>query len=138
MGKQNKQPDAEARIGIFWLVRDKLTFDCTPLSEAEAYGDHRGHPGSHISVWAQLQKLGTAPRESEYEEYPRGRAMYHPAFKEFTILADRCILDRNELIAQIKEDLHLPRGTKTGTDSHYRCFHCLYGKDDEDDDSDFE
>ena len=34
---------------------------------------------------------------------------------------------------QIKEALHLPKGTKMGTDLHYRCFKCLYGEGDEDD-----
>jgi hypothetical protein len=125
------------RLGIFWLVRDNLLFDSTPLSGAEAYGDHLGHPRSHIDMWEQFQRLGTAPRESEYEEYPRGRVMFHPSAEVYTILADCCILDRKDLIAQIKEEMHLPKGTKTGPDSHYRCFGCLYGSD-EDDDSDFE
>jgi hypothetical protein len=126
----------EPSVGIMWLVCAKLIFDATPLSEAETYGDHRGHPGSHIAVWAQLQKLGTAPPESEYEEYPRGRVMYHPASEEFTILADQCILSRIDLVEEIKSTLHLPRNTKTGTDPHYRCFTCLYGREVDDDDDD--
>ena len=121
------------RLGIFWLVRDNLLFDSTPLSEAEAYGDHQGHPRSHIKVWAQLQMLGTAPRESEYEEYPRGRVMFHPSAEVYTILADRCILDRKDLIAEIKETLHLPKGTKRGPDPHYQCFKCVHGEGNEDD-----
>ena len=119
----------EPSVGIMWLVGGKLIFDATPLSEAEMYGDHLTHPRSHIAVWAQLQKLGAAPLESEYEEYPRGRVMYHPALEEFTILADRCILSRKDLIAQIKKELQLPKNTKTGTDPHYRCFTCLYGRE---------
>jgi len=125
------------RLGIFWLVRDNLLFDTTSLSEAERYGDHLTHPRSHIKVWKQLQQLGTAPRESEYEEYPRGRVMFHPSAGVYTILADRCVLDRKDLIARIKEELHLPKSTKTVPDSHYRCFECLYGGE-EDDDTDTE
>jgi hypothetical protein len=49
------------------------------------------------------------PPECEYEEYPRGR-----------------------VIAQIKGALHLPAKTKVGSDPHYRCFACLYGKDEDD------
>lgn len=123
----------EPSLGIVWLVRGKLLFNSVPLSEAEAYDTHLNHPRSHIDVWAQLQKLGAAPRESEYEEYPRGRVTYHPAFKEFTILADRCILDRKDLIDQIKDELHLPNKVKLGADAHYRCYRCLYGRDDSDD-----
>ncbi len=129
MSKQKHQ----LRVGIFWLLRDKLLFDTTPLNEAEPYGDHLTHPGSHIDVWEQFQRLGQAPRESEYEEYPRGRVMYHPATDTFLLLADKCILDSKDLIAQIRNALHLPKNTKLGTDPHYRCFTCLYGSDDDDD-----
>lgn len=121
------------RLGIFWLVRDKLLFDSIPFSEAEAYGDHLGHPRSHIKVWEQFQRLGTAPPESEYEEHPRGRVMFHPSAEVYTILADRCILGRKDLIAKIKEELGLPKKTKTGPDSHYRCFKCIHGDGDESD-----
>ncbi len=132
-----KQQLPEPRVGIVWLVRDKLLFDSTPLSEAEPYGDHLTHSRSHIKVWKQFQRLGKAPRESEYEEYPRGRVMYHPSPDEFTILADQCILSRKDLITQIKKELHLPKNTKTGTDLHYKCSRCLNASE-QDDDWDFE
>ncbi len=70
-----KQKLPEPCVGIMWLVRDKLLFDSMPLSEAEVYGDHLTHPRSHIRMWEQFQRLGRAPRESEYEEFPRGRVM---------------------------------------------------------------
>jgi hypothetical protein len=105
-----------------------------PLSQAESYGESLTHPRSHIDVWNQFQRIGKVPRESEYEEYPRGRVIHHPASGEFTILADPCILARKDLITQIKDALHLPSKTKTGTDPHYKCFKCLYGNDVDDDD----
>ena len=75
------------------------------------------------------------PHESEYEEFPRGRVMHHPKSGQYTILADKCILDRKDLITHIKDALQLPAKTKIGTDPYYRCFFCLYGKDvDEDED----
>ena len=77
-------------------------------------------------------RLGEVPPEYEYEEYPRGRVMHHPSSSEFMILADECILDHKDLIAQIKGALHLPAKTKIGSDPHYRCFACLYGKDEDD------
>jgi hypothetical protein len=124
----------EALLGIFWLVRGKLLFDTTPLNEAEHYGDHRTHPRSHIDVWQQFQRIGKVPPESEYEEYPRGRVTHHPSSGEFTILADKCILDRKDLIARIKKELRLPAKTKIGTDPHDKYFKCLYGNDVDDDD----
>jgi hypothetical protein len=124
----------KSQVGIFWLVKGELIFDSTTLNEAEPYGDHVTHPRSHIDVWNQFQQVGKVPRESEYEEYPRGRVMHHPSSGEFTILADPCILARKDLIAEITKALHLPAKTKIGTDPHYRCFTCLYGKDEDDED----
>jgi hypothetical protein len=133
-GKQmRKQESHEPCVGIFWFFRGKLVIDSSTLKEAEPYGDHLTHPRSHIDVWQQFQQVGKVPRESEYEEYPRGRVMHHPASGEFMILADKCILDHKDLIAQIKGALRLPAKTKTGTDPHYKCHHCLYGEGNEDD-----
>jgi hypothetical protein len=133
---KRKKSDQAQYVGIFWLVHGKLLFDSTLLSEAEPYGDHRDHPRSHIDVWEQFQRLGKAPRESEYEEFPRGRVIYDSASATFTLFADRCILERKDLIAQITKELHLPHKTKFDIDPHYRCAVCLYGKqiDDEDED----
>ena len=60
--------------------------------------------------------------------------MFDRTSKAFTLLADKCILDRKDLIAQITDALNLPAKTKTGTDPHYRCFFCLYGSDVDDED----
>jgi hypothetical protein len=125
---ENKEP----KLGIFWSYKGKLLFDSTSLNQAEPYGEHLTHPRSHIDTWTQFQRLGKVPPECEYEEHPRGRVMYHPSSGEFTILADKCILDHKDLIAQIKDALHLPKKTKLGTDPHYRCFRCLYGSDVDD------
>ena len=124
----------EPRVGIFWLVGDQLVIDGVPLSVAEPYGDHLTHPRSHIEVWTELLQAGKAPHESEYEEFPRGRVMHCPASGEYTILADRCILERKDLIARIEETLHLPHArTKTDADPHYRCYRCLYGDEADED-----
>ena len=128
-----KKRAIEPYLGIFWLVDGKLIIDSTPLTEAEPYGDHVTHPQSHIDVWKQLQRIGKVPHESEYEEFPRGRVMHHPKSGEYTLLADPCILARKDLIAEITKALNLPKKTKLGSDPHYRCFFCLYGKDVDDD-----
>ena len=130
--KQRKDSAKEPRLGIFWLVRDTLIFDSIPLSESEPepYSTHRTHPRSHVDVWEGWRVVGKVPPESEYEEFPRGRLIYDTTNQSFTILADRCILGRKELIGRIKEELHLPKKTAVGTDPHYRCFDCLYGSDD--------
>lgn len=61
--------------------------------------------------------------------------MFDRTTETFTILADKCILSRKDLLAQITDALHLPAKTKIDTDPHYECFKCLYGSDvDEDED----
>jgi hypothetical protein len=125
------KPATEPRLGIFWLVRDKLLIESAPVSACELYGDHLNYPSSHIRVWEHLQQIGKAPVESEYEEYARGRVMCDMKTKRFTLLADRCILKRKDLIVQIKKELHLPMQTSLDTDPHYRCFTCLHRIEDD-------
>jgi hypothetical protein len=126
MAKKNL--DQAPHLGIFWLVDGKLIFDSSPLSEAEPYGDHITHPRSHVAVWSKLERRGLVPRGSEYEDYPRGRVIHHPATGEFTILADKCILRHKDLVIRIKKSLHLSERVKLDTDLHYRCPRCMRGK----------
>jgi len=135
MAKSNSRgtakPATEPRLGIFWLVNGRLLIDSAPVSECEQYGDHLNYPGSHIDVWEQWKHIGKAPVESEYEEFARGRVMCDR--KTFSLLADRCILKRKDLIAEIKRQLCLPKQTSLGTDPHYRCFTCLHGAGNDED-----
>jgi len=128
-----KNSDQEPHLGIFWLVDGKLVIDPLPLSETVKYGDHLTYPRGHNKVWSDLQRAGRVPHDSEYDEYPRGRVRYHPALKEFTILADKCILKRRSLIAQIKEALHLRSNVKLGPDEHYKCPLCTRKKQTDED-----
>lgn len=118
----------EPEVGIFWLVAGKLVIDRTPLSRAERDSDFVNHPRSHHSQWSQLQRDGTMPPDMEYEEPPRGRVVYGIRAKQFTLLADRCILERKSLVRRILQELHLPATTPLRTDPHYRCVDCLRGK----------
>ena len=119
------KPSTEPRVGIFWLVGEKLLLDTTPLSRAEEYGEFKVHPGDHVSVWEKLRSANAVPQEMEYEEPPRGRVMFNSKLATFTLLADRCILRRKAIVAKIRKQLHLPKNTRESTDSHYRCSSCL-------------
>jgi hypothetical protein len=128
-----KKQAGEPQVGIFWLVRGTLLIDRAPVSEAEPYGDFLTHAAGHDKAWERFQSVGAAPQDMEYDEPPRGRVMYDTKAQTFSLLADECILKRKDLIAKIKEDLHLRKKTKLGKDSHYRCFTCLYGTGDDED-----
>ena len=75
--------------------------------------------------------MGRAPANVGYDEPPRGRVVFDTTTRGFTLLADQCILNRKDLAAN-REELRLPKNTILGTDSHYRCFRCLYGHDVDD------
>jgi len=87
------------------------------------------HPLSHIDVWTGLQTSGALPTDVEYEESPRGRAVYDSRRDRFVIYADRCILRNEKAIRQIRREFNLPQNkTETASDLHYRCSQCLHGE----------
>jgi hypothetical protein len=69
------------------------------------------------------------PTDVEYEESPRGRAVYDSRRDRFVIYADRCILRRKNTLRQVMKELKLPQNkTETSSDLHYRCSRCLHGE----------
>ena len=117
-------------VGIFWLVRDRLVTDTTPLSEAPTYADFKIHEPSHIRYWNAAVAAGRVP-VTEYEEYPRGRVAFNNKTQRFTFLADRCILRDKGLVARLMQQFGLPpKQTDVGPDSHYRCLKCLEKEED--------
>ena len=116
---------AEPKVGIFWLVGNRLVLASTPLSKAEPVLGFRHFINGHKDVWAKLQRRGRVPREMEYEESPRGRVLYSGRSVQFEILADRCIASDKRCTAIVIERLGLPGDTSVVTFSHYRCANCM-------------
>ena len=113
-------------VGIFWHFNDCLITDCTPLSEAEPYGECLTHPRGHLDWWTKLQRNREVPIDVEYEEPPRGRVIFDRRRERFLLLADACILRRSDLVYKIMAALHLPpEKTDLDRDAHYRCARCL-------------
>jgi hypothetical protein len=115
----------EPRVGIFWLIGHRLVIDSVPLSEASEYADFKIFEGNHISIWDELEKRGEVPRDTEYEELPRGRANFNIKTQQFYLFLDRCILRKKDVVKKLMRLLHLPENTMLSTDVHYRCFRCL-------------
>jgi hypothetical protein len=91
-------------LGIFWGIPNTdyswcILTDKTSLAEAEPYGDFLTHPRGHYDVWSEWQKLNAtalakraipeAVAFHEYEDFPRGRIVYHVKTRQFIIYADR-------------------------------------------------
>ena len=120
------------RVGIFWFVAEggqtHLITDTTALDQAEPYGKFLTHAASHYDFWTKLQQrpatalqrqYGTAaPRLAEYEDWPRGRIVYHQPTRAFIIYADRQ-LHLPTYRAQIQRTFNLPPDTPMRDDSHY-------------------
>lgn len=123
-GRRGRRVEGKPHVGIFFLVGGKLFVERTPLVEAGTYADCKMHEGDHVQYWDKLLRTGAVP-ESEYEEHPRGRAVFNFKTEQFMIYADKCILGRKALVARIKSALRLPIVAKTAPDPHYRCPRCL-------------
>jgi hypothetical protein len=75
--------------------------------------------------------LGKVPIDVPYEEPPRGRVVFNRKTSQSVLLADKCILERKSVVAEIAKALGLPKNVTLGSDSHYRCSKCLFGSDTE-------
>jgi hypothetical protein len=115
----------EPRVGIFWLVDKRLIIDTTAISEAGDYGDFKIHEGDHVTHWAAMDKRGEVPRGTDYEEHPRGRAVFNTKTEQFILYADRCILRKKSVVKKLLRIMHLPDNTALSTDEQYRCYRCL-------------
>lgn len=123
---------AEPQVGIFWILavggQHALLSDRVALANAEPYGDFLTH-GGHYDHWTQLAKLGGAelrrrglpatPTWSEYEEWPRGRVIFHMPSQRFVLYADRKV-QHPSAIALIVAAFGMPDGAfDVRSDHHY-------------------
>ena len=92
-------PVTAPSVGIFWRVGDHLLVDRSTLEEAEEYGDCLTHGGGHCEQWEVWQelpaaswygtRLSAALRDSEYEDWPRGRIVFERETAKFILYMDR-------------------------------------------------
>ncbi len=113
--------DAVPCVGIFWFVmqagRPEL-FTCrTPWPEAEDYGDFKTEAMAHYDFWPSLRKK--LKLMGEYEDWPRGRVVYHVRDEVFTAYIDRH-LSGDSFRTAILEAFRLPpERTRFAFDAHY-------------------
>jgi hypothetical protein len=73
-----------------------------------------------------MQIGGLVPPDVEYGEFPRGRVIFNTKTEKFILLADRCILQKRDLVKRIMAAMELPvKKTEIDTDPHHRCYRCL-------------
>lgn len=117
---------AQPEVGIFFVYENRLLSDTTPLSEAQDYGEFRGHGRGHDAYWGLLQRNDLVPWDVEYDEVPRGRVGYDKREGKFYIFLDKCIKSNPHIIAKIERDFSLPSSNTVPPklDSHYVCPGC--------------
>lgn len=118
---ETKSPQQTPCVGIFWFVMresgPELLSCKTPWPEAEDYGDFKTEATAHYDFWPRLRK--TLKLMGEYEDWPRGRVVYHVRDAVFTAYIDRQLAG-NAFRTAIREVFHLPpERTRFAFDAHY-------------------
>lgn len=118
------------RVGIIYFVDAILHIESSPVTAGGAYGRFVIHDADHFQYWAQLVAAGRVS-DAEYDEHPRGRVAYDTRSKEFSLLADKCILKDTSLVSKVLSSLNLAKEqVRVQPDLHYRCFKCLRQEDE--------
>jgi hypothetical protein len=84
------------KIGIFWLhLKDGkvVVFDSYKyeLEFGQDYGDFVIAKEEHYNYWNSLKQHGYAPKNSEYEDLPRGRVAYNRVTKKYVVFVGKWI-----------------------------------------------
>ncbi len=117
------------KVGIFWLIKNKraneLVIDATTIAEGEKYGNAIQY-GGHYEYWEKMTPKTQAEslfKTSAYDAYPRGRVVYFPDKKRFTLYRDKCISHAN--LRKVIKKFHL-EGCDVifEEDKHYCCAGC--------------
>jgi hypothetical protein len=123
--KSSPKPPAAPQVGIFYVIDGALYLECTPVLEAEDYGDFKTHPNGHVEWWPWLVKRLNLPRPLSYDYYPRGRVNYAKPEGRYRLYLDRCLLKERHMVQAIIQRMHLAdQGVAIMTDEHYQCAVC--------------
>jgi hypothetical protein len=119
------RPSAAPQVGIFYVIDEAIYLECTPVLEAEEYGEFKTHPNGHLEYWPLLAKRLNILRPLSYDYYPRGRVNYAKLEGRYRLYLDRCLLKQPTIIQSIIQHMHLAdQAVEILTDEHYQCAVC--------------
>jgi hypothetical protein len=101
------RPSAAPQVGIFYVIDGVLYLDCTPVLEAEDYGDFKTHPNGHVEWWPGLVRRLHIWSPQSYDYYPRGRVNYARPEGCYQLYLDRCLLKERTIVQAIIQHMHL-------------------------------
>jgi len=115
------------RIGIFWLcIKDGeiKIFHSEPitLEFGQDYGCFIVAPREHYNTWESLKPHGIIPKNSNYEDLPRGRVAYDKDKDQYVVYHGNYIKSSPDIKPAVKANFKLKNNTRWETDLHYNKF----------------
>ena len=115
------------RIGIFWRhLKDggiKIFHSDLIFPEfGQEYCSFIVAPREHYSTWESLKRHNIVPKNSNYEDLPRGRVAYDNNTGHFVVYHGNYINSSSGIKSVIKDDFKLKKNTKWEPDLHYHKF----------------
>jgi len=125
--KLREMPADTPRIGIFWLyLKDgeiKIFYsEPITLDFGQDYGSFIVAPREHYNTWESLKQHGIVPKNSNYEDLPRGRIAYNKDTDQYVVFHGNYIKSDPSIKPVIKIGFNLKSNTKWTPDLHYHKF----------------
>jgi len=95
------------------------------IEEATTTGRFAHYPTTDEKEWSLCQRAKGVPRDTKYDDPPRGRVDFYKITQKFHLYADACILKDDPMIEKIRKDLNLPSEILILPDNFYQCAKCL-------------
>ena len=120
-------PSDTPRIGVFWLHlkngKIEILFSKTMvLGLGHSYGNYIIDQAGHYDIWESLKSHGIIPKNSNYEDLPRGRVSYDQVKKQYVIYHGSYIKSSPCIKQVIKSEFNLKRDIRWEPDLHYDKF----------------
>jgi len=116
------------RIGIFWLhLKDGKIQTFFSIVEELEFGQEFGKftisAKEHYVIWESLKNHGMVPKNSNYEDLPRGRIAYDKEVNQYVVYLGGYVKSSNNIIKSvIKSEFKLKSNTRWELDLHYNKF----------------
>jgi hypothetical protein len=108
------------KVGIFWLIDNKLVADSNPWRQADLHGGFYCGKNGHAVIWKTLQRLRPQWQGKEYTDFARGRVLFDSMEAVFLVYSSQAIVNSLDLKKMILAEFKLPMAaTKFTADYHY-------------------
>lgn len=96
------------RIGIFWIVKDKIIVFSEALNTLKPVADYKDSNFSHIKKWREVQKRYPVFLNTPYEALNRGRITFNIKSEKYHLYVSKRIKLNQAIIHKIIKKFSLP------------------------------